>query len=84
MTIDADVLNASILIVDDQAPNVGLLQELLGAAGYTRVASTMNPPYVSPAWLATVAPARVAGSSAIGLPSPSSASQEASGNRSAW
>ena len=43
MTIDADVLNASILVVDDQAPNVSLLLELLGAAGYTRVASTMNP-----------------------------------------
>jgi PAS domain S-box-containing protein len=38
-----DVLNASILIVDDQEPNVRLLEQLLGEAGYTRVASTMNP-----------------------------------------
>jgi PAS domain S-box-containing protein len=43
MSIDADVLKASILIVDDQEPNVSLLQELLGAAGYTRITSTMNP-----------------------------------------
>ena len=39
----ADILNASILIVDDQEPNVSLLEQLLGEAGYTRVASTMNP-----------------------------------------
>ena len=38
-----DVLNASILIVDDQEPNVRLLEQLLGEAGYTRVTSTMNP-----------------------------------------
>jgi len=38
-----DILNASILIVDDQQPNVSLLEELLGEAGYTRVASTMKP-----------------------------------------
>ncbi len=37
-----DVLNASILIVDDQEPNVRLLEQLLGEAGYTRVTSTMN------------------------------------------
>ena len=43
MRIDGDILKASILIVDDQEPNVSLLLELLGAAGYTRVASTMNP-----------------------------------------
>jgi PAS domain S-box-containing protein len=43
MRIDADILNASILIVDDQEPNISLLQQLLGDAGYTRVASTMNP-----------------------------------------
>ena len=43
MTIDADVFNASILIVDDQAPNVSLLEQLLADAGYTRVASTMDP-----------------------------------------
>ena len=38
-----DILNASILIVDDQESNVSLLERLLGEAGYTRVASTMNP-----------------------------------------
>ncbi len=43
MRIDADILNASILIVDDQEPNISLLLQLLGDAGYTRVASTMNP-----------------------------------------
>ena len=39
----SDILNASILIVDDQESNVSLLERLLGEAGYTRVASTMNP-----------------------------------------
>ena len=38
-----DILNASILIVDDQESNVSLLEQLLSEAGYTRVASTMNP-----------------------------------------
>ena len=38
-----EILDASILIVDDQEPNVSLLTQLLGDAGYTRVASTMNP-----------------------------------------
>jgi diguanylate cyclase (GGDEF)-like protein len=37
-----DILNASILIVDDQESNVSLLEQLLRATGYTRVASTMN------------------------------------------
>jgi len=37
------ILDASILIVDDQQPNVSLLEHLLAEAGYTRVASTMNP-----------------------------------------
>jgi PAS domain S-box-containing protein len=39
----ADILNARILIVDDQNSNVSLLEQLLGEAGYTRVTSTMNP-----------------------------------------
>jgi PAS domain S-box-containing protein len=39
----ADILGASILVVDDQASNVQLLEQLLGEAGYTRVASTRNP-----------------------------------------
>jgi len=43
MTIEQDILGASILIVDDQETNVRLLTRLLGDAGYTRVASTMKP-----------------------------------------
>lgn len=39
----ADILNARILIVDDQEPNVQLLEQLLSEAGYTCVTSTMNP-----------------------------------------
>ncbi len=38
-----DILGASILIVDDQEPNIALLEQLLGEAGYTHVTSTMNP-----------------------------------------
>ena len=37
------ILDASILIVDDQESNIILLEELLSAAGYTRVTSTMDP-----------------------------------------
>ncbi|OGA58060.1 MAG: histidine kinase [Betaproteobacteria bacterium RIFCSPLOWO2_12_FULL_65_14] len=40
---ERDLLNASILIVDDQEANVSLLEQLLREAGYTRVASTMDP-----------------------------------------
>jgi len=40
---DSEILDASILIVDDQDANVILLEQLLGDAGYTRVSSTMNP-----------------------------------------
>jgi PAS domain S-box-containing protein len=40
---EADILNASILIVDDQQPNVALMEGLLADAGYTNVSSTMNP-----------------------------------------
>ena len=44
MMVDApDVLNASILIVDDQEANISLLEQLLSETGYTHVASTMNP-----------------------------------------
>jgi PAS domain S-box-containing protein len=38
-----DILNASILIVDDQEPNINLLEQLLSDSGYTCVASTTNP-----------------------------------------
>jgi PAS domain S-box-containing protein len=37
------ILNARILIVDDQVSNVSLLEQLLGEAGYTCVASTLQP-----------------------------------------
>jgi len=39
----SDILNAKVLIVDDQESNVQLLEEMLRGAGYARVASTMNP-----------------------------------------
>ena len=39
---DADLLGASILIVDDQLSNVQLLQELLHNAGYTNVSATLD------------------------------------------
>jgi len=38
-----EILDARILIVDDQDANVQLLRRLLGEAGYTNVASTMKP-----------------------------------------
>ena len=41
-----DILSASILIVDDQEPNVSLLEQLLSEAGYPCVASTMTPQQV--------------------------------------
>jgi len=41
MTVD--ILKARILIVDDQAANVQLLEQLLADAGYTEVTATMNP-----------------------------------------
>ena len=40
---EADLLSASILIVDDQEVNVMLLEQLLAGAGYTQVSSTTNP-----------------------------------------
>ncbi|HJX21906.1 MAG TPA: response regulator, partial [Steroidobacteraceae bacterium] len=40
---ESDILNAAILIVDDQESNVSLLEQTLREAGYGRVASTMNP-----------------------------------------
>ncbi|WP_300335020.1 response regulator [Accumulibacter sp.] len=39
----SDILEASILIVDDQESNVALLEQLLSEAGYTSVSSTMTP-----------------------------------------
>lgn len=43
MVSTAEILNASILIVDDQASGVLLLERTLRDAGYTSVASTMDP-----------------------------------------
>lgn len=38
-----DILDASILVVDDQRASVQLLEQMLGAAGYRCVTSTMDP-----------------------------------------
>jgi PAS domain S-box-containing protein len=40
---EEDVLSARILIVDDQQPNIMVLEELLSEEGYTNVSSTTNP-----------------------------------------
>ncbi|MFZ3065446.1 MAG: sigma-54 dependent transcriptional regulator [Nitrospirota bacterium] len=39
----ADILNAGILIVDDQEANVRLLEQMLSSAGYARISSTRDP-----------------------------------------
>ncbi len=44
----SDILGASILIVDDQAANTSLLEQMLHEAGYANVASTMDPTEVCP------------------------------------
>ncbi len=43
MVISADILNAGILIVDDQEVNVFLLEQMLRDAGYVSITSTMDP-----------------------------------------
>ncbi len=43
MMAAAEILNAKILIVDDQQANVALLQQVLRDAGYLRVESTVDP-----------------------------------------
>jgi two-component system cell cycle response regulator len=43
MVSSADILNAGILIVDDQEANVLLLEQMLRGAGYMRISSTMDP-----------------------------------------
>ncbi|HXE98101.1 MAG TPA: sigma-54 dependent transcriptional regulator [Dongiaceae bacterium] len=43
MITQSEIFDATILIVDDQDSNITLLEEMLGDAGYTSVASTMNP-----------------------------------------
>jgi PAS domain S-box-containing protein len=44
---EKDILNASILIVDDQEANVILLEELLREIGYQQISTTMDPTCVS-------------------------------------
>ncbi len=43
MIDSAAILNANVLIVDDVEANVQLLARMLASAGYTSVATTMNP-----------------------------------------
>ena len=43
MIKSAEILNAKVLIVDDEEPNVLLLERSLRGAGYTSIATTMNP-----------------------------------------
>jgi CheY-like chemotaxis protein len=43
MVSASKILNANILIVDDQEANISLLEQLLSEAGYTAVSSTSNP-----------------------------------------
>lgn len=43
MVCQSDILNANVLIVDDQDVNVRLLEHMLGGAGYVSVTSTTNP-----------------------------------------
>jgi PAS domain S-box-containing protein len=43
MINNTEILNATILIVDDQQANVTLMEELLSDTGYRNVTSTMDP-----------------------------------------
>ena len=43
MITESEILDASILIVDDQEANISLLEQLLSSAGYTCVSSTQQP-----------------------------------------
>ena len=43
MITSSDILNASILIVDDQAVHVCLLERMLRGAGHVSIASTSDP-----------------------------------------
>ena len=43
MISEQEILNANILVVDDQAANVKLLEQMLRDDGYRLVASTMDP-----------------------------------------
>jgi PAS domain S-box-containing protein len=46
MIKQSEILKASILIVDDQESNISLLEQVLGEAGYSNVASTTDPQQV--------------------------------------
>jgi putative two-component system response regulator len=46
MLNSSDILNASILIVDDLSANVQLLTRILSSAGYTAISSTTDPKLV--------------------------------------
>src|SRR5579863_2148103 len=46
MVSSADILSASILVVDDKPANILLLEGMLRVAGYTRVQSTTDPSQV--------------------------------------
>ncbi|MCX7173374.1 MAG: response regulator [Proteobacteria bacterium] len=48
----AEILNASILIVDDQEANVTLLEQMLRDVGYRHIKTTMDPRAVCPMHLA--------------------------------
>jgi len=43
MINELDILNASILIVDDQEANVQLLEQMLHEVGYTCITATNDP-----------------------------------------
>ncbi len=43
MITESEILNATILIVDDLETNVDLLEQMLRESGYTAIASTTNP-----------------------------------------
>ena len=43
MISDREILNASIMIVDDQEANVQLLEKMLRKSGYRHITSTMDP-----------------------------------------
>lgn len=48
----SEILNANILIADDQEANVMLLEKMLRSAGYQRITSTMDPRAVCLLYLA--------------------------------
>ena len=43
MISDSDILQGKVLIVDDQAPNILLLERILSGAGYVSISSSMDP-----------------------------------------